>query len=302
MKQILVFANPISGLGMGLGMARRLERCFVRLGMRPRVILEKADGAELPPLSDIQAAISIGGDGTLRQVAERLVEETQAAGLGVLPFPMAIVPMGTANLMALHTGNIWRDECLETELPAALCRGKSRLVDVARTQRGVFLIMVGVGVDGSIIHELHRTRTGPISLLAYLWPAMHAWCNYGFPELAVEVDGEPVFPMQSGLVFVGNAREYGTGFPLLTQARSDDGLLDVLAMPVNNRSHLVRLAMAMMTGEHVREEGVIYVRGKHVAVRSQRPVPVQIDGEVAGFSPVTVDLLPVRVPFIVPGQ
>ncbi len=302
MRQILIFANPISGLGKGLGMARRLERCFARQGMRPLVILEKADRAELPPLDTIEAAISIGGDGTLRHVAERLVTETQAADLNVLPFPMAIVPMGTANLMALHTGNTWRDDRLETELPAALCRGQTRLVDVARTQRGIFLIMVGVGVDGSIIHELHRTRTGPISILNYLRPTMHALCSYDFPEVAVEVDGEPVFPMQSGLVFVGNAREYGTGFPLLTHAQSDDGLLDVLAIPVNSRSQLLRLGMAMMTGEHVREEGVLYVRGKHVQVRSQRPVPVQIDGEVAGFSPVTVDLLPMRVPFIVRGQ
>ena len=302
MREILIFANPISGLGKGLGIARRLERCFVPLGMRPRVILEKADRATLPALDQIDAAISIGGDGTLRQVAERLVTETQAAGLPVIPFPLAIVPMGTANLMALHTGNTWRDDQLETELPAALRRGRTRLVDVARTQRGIFLIMVGVGVDGSIIHELHRTRTGPITVLNYLRPSLHALCNYDFPEMSVVVDGQTVFPMQSGLVFVGNAKEYGTGFPLLTQARSDDGLLDVLALPVSNRSRLIHLAMAMMTGEHVREEGVVYVRGKHVEVRSQRPVPVQIDGEVAGFSPVTVDLLPVRVPFIVPGQ
>ncbi|MFI5378635.1 MAG: diacylglycerol/lipid kinase family protein [Tepidisphaerales bacterium] len=299
MRQTLIFANPISGLGKGLVMARRLERCFLRLGQCPAVILDRADRATLPPLDQIGAAISIGGDGTLREVAQRLVYETQAAGLGVLPFPMAIVPMGTANLMALHTGNTWRDERLETELPAALRRGRTRLVDVARTQRGIFLILVGVGVDGELIHHLARQRTGPISVLAYVWPAMQTLWHYSFPEVSVVVDGETVFPMQSGVVFVGNAREYGTGFPLLTHARSDDGVLDVLALPAHSRRQLLRLAMAMITGEHEREEGAVYVRGKHVEVRSQRPAPVQIDGEAAGFTPVTVDLLPMRVPFIV---
>ena len=300
MKQTLIFANPISGLGKGLAMARRLDRCFRRLGMRPQVILDKADRADLPPLDEIESAISIGGDGTLREVAQRLVIEAQTAGLNELPFPMAIVPMGTANLMALHTGNNWRDDRLETDLPAALRRGQTRLVDVARTQRGIFLIMVGVGVDGELIHHLARKRTGPISVLAYLWPAMQTFWGYTFPEISVMVDGRPVFPMQSGLVFVGNAREYGTGFPLLTHAHSDDGLLDVLVLPAKSRRRLLRLVMAMIAGGHEREEGAVYLRGKHVEIRSPHPVAVQIDGEAAGFTPVTVDLLPMQVPFIVP--
>ena len=54
---------------------------------------------------------------------------------------------------------------------------------------------------------------------------------------------------------------------------------------------------------YLSEEGVVYVKGKRVRVETpgaDRPVPVQVDGDAAGHTPVDIDLLPVRLPFIVP--
>ncbi len=299
MKETLIFVNPISGQGRGMAIAGRLERTLAAFGMHPRMVLDKADVAELPGLDKVSAAICVGGDGTLREVAQRLVDFTLGAGLNVVPFPLAIVPMGTANLMALHTGNLWRDQGVESELPRALQRGRIRLVDVGCTPRGIFLLMAGVGPDGQIIHELARQRGGPISVLSYVRPTWNALWSYGFPEVSVAIDGREVLSMQQAIVFIGNAPEYGTGFPLLSHARTDDGLLDVLVLPAETPRDLIRHAMAMMTGEHTRQEGAVYARGRHVQVTSSRPIPVQIDGEAAGFTPLTADLLPVRVPFIV---
>ncbi len=47
-------------------------------------------------------------------------------------------------------------------------------------------------------------------------------------------------------------------------------------------------------------EGVAYVKGKHIRVESSEPIPVQLDGDAAGHTPLVIDLLPSRVPFIVP--
>ena len=47
-------------------------------------------------------------------------------------------------------------------------------------------------------------------------------------------------------------------------------------------------------------EGAIYTKGRRVHIESAQPVPIQIDGEAAGHTPLEVDLLPARVPFIVP--
>lgn len=298
--ETVIFANPISGRGRGVATARRLGDFLEKAGFRPRLIFSRADEAEIPKLSDIRAAVCIGGDGTLKTVCGRLVGVATRENVQQIPFPMAIIGMGTANLMAQHTGNLWHSDTFEREVTMAILGSPCRNLDVAKTDRGIFLIMAGVGFDGRIIHELERTRTGTITHLSYIKPVMRAMATYEFPSIEVSVDGQTVFPMQSGLCFIGNAREYGTGFPLLVDAKSDDGLLDVIVLPVKCKSDLWRLAMAMFTADHVKQEGVIYTKGRHIEVHAEKPVEVQIDGEEGDFTPVCASILDVKIPFVHP--
>jgi len=163
--------------------------------------------------------------------------------------------------------------------------------------------MTGVGFDAAVVHELDRLRTGPISYVDYVLPAALALRDYEYPSLRVTVDGREVWRPAPAVAFVGNVREYGTGFPILPHARPDDGELDICVMPCRSPFDLARLFLRSLTGEHLREEGVVYLRGRHVLIESPgatRPVPVQIDGDAAGHTPIRIDLLPVRLPFIVP--
>src|SRR5207248_684662 len=105
---VLIFANPIAGRGLGLNIARRLERRLRADGYDVHLLLKRADSikpADLP--SDARAAIVIGGDGTLRTVANRLCagcatderDSTDATPSAVVGPPLLVVPLGTANLM-----------------------------------------------------------------------------------------------------------------------------------------------------------------------------------------------------------
>lgn len=71
-------------------------------------------------------------------------------------------------------------------------------------------------------------------------------------------------------------------------------------LPCRNPLDLVQLFLAAVAGEHMRGEGAVYLKGEHVRVESPTPVPVQLDGDSAGHTPVDIDLLPTRLPFIVP--
>ena len=53
-------------------------------------------------------------------------------------------------------------------------------------------------------------------------------------------------------------------------------------------------------GEHMQTEGAVHVRGKQIDIESSAPVPVQVDGDPGGSTPLHIDLLPIKVPFIVP--
>jgi diacylglycerol kinase family enzyme len=298
-QPVLIFANPIAGRGMGRAIAERLANRLRRDGLDPRVIFRRADEADEDLLArGARAAVAIGGDGTVRAVARRLVRSF--AG-GKTP-PLLVVPMGTANLLGRHLGTRWTQRELPAKVSAAVRSLKTIELDAASANGELFLLMAGVGLDAKVVHELDRIRSGPIDYTSYALPAALAFGFYSYPPLTVEVDGKVVARALPGVAFVGNVKEYGTGFPILPHARPDDGLLDVCVLPCASRLDAVRQLMRAVSGEHVEAEGTVYLRGKHVRIDSSEPVPVQVDGEAAGHTPLEIKLLPVRVPFIVPGE
>lgn len=310
-QPVYIFANPIAGRGRGRLIAERLHGRLAADGYAPRIYLEKPDCIELATLGQpARAAIVIGGDGTLRGVAHRLFLDPCDAAPGGAAFapparsgpPLLIVPLGTANLMGKHLGIRWVDRTLEEQVSLAISRNQVVSIDTARANGRLFLLMTGVGFDAHIVHELARLRRGPIRLTNYVTPALSAFRDYAFAPLQVVLDGQTVFGPTPGIVFVGNLPEYGTGFPVLPQARADDGVLDVCALPCRTRADLIKLFLQAAIGEHVRAPGVVYLKGKHVVITcpAGTPVPIQVDGDPAGHTPATIDLLPIRLPFIVP--
>jgi diacylglycerol kinase (ATP) len=291
---VWIFANPIAGRGRGLKIAKRLEKRLQSDGFAPRVFLDRAD--QIPDdeiTSGARAAIVIGGDGTLRTVADRLTSARTT------PPPLLPIGLGTANLMVRHLELGWEDELLEVDVSAALKVGKVRDLDAARANGRLFLLMVGIGFDAHIVHELDRLRTGPIGWINYLQPAALALHAYEYRPLRVCVDGNEVWSGRRGLAFIGNIREYGTGFPVLPFARPDDGLLDICVLPCASRAELIQLFLNAITGEHVRADGAVYLKGRTARIESEGSVPVQIDGDPGGHTPVEVELLAGKVPFIV---
>jgi diacylglycerol kinase family enzyme len=299
MEQVLIFANPIAGRGRGRAIAEQLHDYLQTRGYDVRVFLSKADSVGWKPSEEnIRAAIVIGGDGTLRGVAQWAVDTSVSSAQ--LPFPLLIVPMGTANVMGRHLGIAWDHKFLGQEVAEAMEHRHIVNLDAARTRGGLFLLMAGIGFDAWVVHELCRIRSGPISLASYILPTLRAIKDYSFPALEIFVDGKRVFERAPAFAIVGNVPEYAIGLTLLPHARPDDGLLDVCVLPCSSWQDLARLFMPVVAGEHLAEEGVVYVQGRHIHVESIDPVPVQVDGEPAGHTPIDIDLLPMRIPFIVP--
>lgn len=304
-EKVVIFANPIAGRGRGRILAERLRGRFEKEGWEARVVFERPDLAGEEAIAGITAAVSIGGDGTLRSVVERVTAGGANEGPGVL-----VVPMGTANLMGKHLGMSLKDKGLEDRAVAAIVGRLIVRLDVGeiRSQkhesgqmRRLFLLMVGIGIDGEVVHAMDRVRKGPIAISSYVKPGLGALAEYHYRPLNVEVDGERVFGGRPAVAFVGNVKEYGTGFEILPLAKSDDELLDVCVLPANRPQELIGHFLAAATGEHIHGEGVVYVKGRRVRVTSPEPVAVQADGDPAGWTPVEMELLRRRVGFLIGG-
>jgi diacylglycerol kinase (ATP) len=71
-------------------------------------------------------------------------------------------------------------------------------------------------------------------------------------------------------------------------------------LPCRSREELFPHLLRAAVGEHLHGEAVVYVKGRRIEIDSKEPVPVQVDGEAAGHTPLTIDLLAVKLGFIVP--
>jgi diacylglycerol kinase (ATP) len=296
-ETVNIFANPIAGRGRGKWTAQRLERRLRADGYAVRTCFDAPDQITMDWAGgEIRAAVIIGGDGTLRTVASRLL-----ALRGQAP-PMLPVPFGTANLMGRHLGIDWNDHTLEAGVSDAVGQLKIRTLDAATANGQLFLLMAGIGFDAMVVHELDRIRTGPINMASYLLPAAIAMRDYSFPALRVIVDGQEIFASRPAVAFVGNVKEYGTGFSVLPFARPDDGLLDVCVIPCSSRLELLKSFLLALTAQHVKQAGTKYFTGKSIQIESETAAPVQLDGDAGGFTPLDIRLLPMRLPFIVPAN
>jgi YegS/Rv2252/BmrU family lipid kinase len=294
LRGVGVFANPIAGRGKSREIAQSLWRRLDANHIPATILFDPPAETRSEQLRELDAAIVIGGDGTLRAVAARFLRE-----FGSVP-PLLAIPMGTANLLNRHLHVDWEAGNVARRVIASIRRWKLLPIDAARANGELFLLMAGVGIDGWIIHELDRIRTGPINYASYIVPAMMALAAYEYTPITVDLDGQRIFDSAPAMAFVGNISEYGTGFPILPNAVPDDGLLDICVIPARSRGHAIKQFLRAAAGEHLQAEGVVYARGKKIRVESPRPVPVQIDGDPAGHTPVEIDLLPIQVRFIVP--
>ena len=341
--RVLIFANPIAGRGRGKRLAAALVGRLGRDGLQVRLLTDRPDSADVGgDLVDGRtlAAVAVGGDGTLRAVAARLLD-------AVNPPPLLAVPLGTANLMGQHLGlarpggwsavlgSLGLPDPLALagtfadKLPAkyklppsvgdwlgerwggslahfadtvleAIRAGRTRAIDVGTANGSIFLLMAGVGLDAHVVAALDAARLGPIGKLSYLRPAADALRGYHYPALTVEAEGRRVFGPAPALAFVANVPEYGTGFPLLPGARSDDGLLDLCVLPCRSPADVLEIALHAAAGEHLGREGVVTAVGRSFAIHAESETFVQVDGDPAGRTPLDVQLLDRRLELIVP--
>ena len=120
---ILVFGNPISGLGRGLAIAQSVCETALAAGIDCRLWLQhpSAVADDWIPQQPDGVAIAIGGDGTLRSVVERLLRFAETGR----PMPQLLtIPLGTANLVATHLGSRWRPDRIIRDVLLAVRVGR----------------------------------------------------------------------------------------------------------------------------------------------------------------------------------
>lgn len=285
---VAIQRNPRSGSGGRRRAVLDLCRRLREHGLRPRVFTRREKLREVLSVPERRASlrclVAAGGDGTINDVLNRFAD-----------VPIAVLPLGTENLLARHLG-VRRCGRFLADVIAA---GKTRRFDVATLNDRRFLLVASVGVDADVIHRLDARRTGNISHWTYLPVIRDAFRRYDFPPLRVYVDGAET-PRTGSLAVIANLPEYAFRLPIAAAARGDDGLLDVRVFERPKVGALLRYCYHVVRRRHEALADVHAVTARQVRIESDVPVPIQIDGDPAGWTPATIRVLPAAVEVVTP--
>ncbi|MEY9931220.1 diacylglycerol kinase (ATP) [Catenulispora sp. GP43] len=222
-----------------------------------------ADGARL--------VVVCGGDGTVSACAAAL------AGTGI---PMAVVPIGTGNLVARNLG-VPRDPA---EAVAVAVNGVDQAVDVGRLDDGVMVGMAGAGLDAAMVQDAPHRLKRRIGWPAYVVSLVRHLADRGFAA-TVEVDGHLTRHKHIRTVVIGNVGALHGGISLFPDARPDDGVLEVAILAPRTVLGWASVVVHLMRGQG-RSPAVEQLRGRHIVVRAQRPLRREADGEPLADAPV----------------
>ena len=288
-QRALVVANPIAGRGRGARVASAVVDGLRRAGIACELALTSARGDATQftraRAQGVDLLVSVGGDGTLREVF---------AGLdGELP-PVAVVPLGTANVLSV---DLKLPRNVDRAL-AAIRRGQTRCLDVGTVNGELTFLVTGVGLDALAVREVERARRGPITKLAYVGAMLRALRGYRVPRLTVELDGVR-HPGEVGAIWISNVIHYGGHFRLAPDCARDDALFEIYlfrdARPLAMASAALRAFL-----HHLPGGGCEMRRARKVRVTSPEPVAYHVDGDYRGETPLEFEVSPTRRQIVVP--
>lgn len=290
----LLIVNPASGQGRA---AREKRRLLELVSNMPHIRTHLTSGPDDARAMAAQAAsgnydlvIAAGGDGTINQVIN---------GIGDSGVPLAIIPLGTGNVLA-HELGIPRNDIVKAL--QVIGDGRIRSIDLGEANGRRFLLMAGLGLDAHVVDAVSPKVKDVFGTVAYAPAALDQLIGYTPTDFRLTFDNGSEYSASAFGVIVANCGSYAYNFRLTSEAVLDDGMLDVMifeAAPAE-KLRLLGHALGAVFGQRIRDPNVTYFRTGGVAIESDPPVKMQLDGDVCGETNVDIRILPGALKLIAP--
>jgi diacylglycerol kinase (ATP) len=290
--KLSIIANPIAGGGRAYRSLQRYVRQWPHPDWEVEILTTRgANDAGLRARNLLQNPPDLlaicGGDGTVNEIATHVPHP---------PFPVAILPAGTANVLARELGLPLNPK---RALKIALKR-TTRRIDLgvlSSTAARRFLFVAGIGFDAYVVSRVRSNLKKKLGMAAYAFAILECLRSYSFPEFQVDISGRK-FVATSCLAC--NAKHYGGGLLFCPNADMSDGLLDILILEKQSRLELARFLFFAWCGKPETHNWIHRLRSSAFRIEGPDGVLVQVDGELAGTLPQEIGLANLAFPLVVP--
>ena len=283
MRKALIIYNPVAGRFAVKPFIKAIETELHKAGWKADAVATQSGEhtiqlAKQAAAEEYDAAFSVGGDGTIGQIASGLIGSETALG---------VLPAGTSNVWAQELGLpafSWANPERLQENTRILANASIHRVDVGMCNEYSFMMWVGMGLDALAIrdveprHRLEKFFAGPKYFAYTLWNAsqfrgirLRLWAD------DQEIEGHYM------LAVANNIRRYMGGHSILSpEAYIDDGLLDLWLFQGDSVADAFRIAYSLWRGQHVNSSRAQRIPFQSLRVQAESPFYLHTDAEPKG--------------------
>ena len=302
---VLIF-NPTAGRGRAsqshIESARKiLAQAGIETTLRPTSARGDATKLAREAVAENRDMIIVcGGDGTINEVVN---------GMAGSRVPLAVLPAGTANILAKELGLPWN----VSKAAALIARGKHRRIALGVVSSTAssestaasdeppryFFSVGGAGPDGAVVYSLDAGFKKKAGILAYWYEGARQLFQYPFPRFRVNSHGREI---DATLVVVGRTKHYGGPFRITTEADLFEDSFEVLAVTTRSPAKFLSYLPALWLGYLRRMEGIHTWKATelHCLPPADGVAYAQVDGEALGRLGVKFTIVPDALTIIVP--
>ncbi|MGE3725830.1 MAG: diacylglycerol kinase family protein [Candidatus Sericytochromatia bacterium] len=252
-----------------------------------------ADLARKAAQLNYDVVIAAGGDGTINEVAQGLVHT---------PVKLGFLPVGTTNVLAREFKIPLNYEAALAYLPQA----ESRLIDLGKLNQRHFLLMAGVGYDAEILMRVNKQFKNVAGKLAVFTSGVENLFHHNPFVLRLRFEDAQgkrrKLKRRVMQIFVSNASTYATDYKIAEQAVMDDGLLELHIFKSKRFRDTLYSLLSLLLRRHKEWVDFEHYSIRKLRILARKPAPIQIDGDLVGYTPATIEIVPQALHILAPKQ
>jgi diacylglycerol kinase (ATP) len=295
-NNVLLIVNPTSGMAQGNRAGQRLGRRLLGCGMACTERRTAGPGDALRWANEagregFDLVMAVGGDGTLQEVVAGMAT-------AAVKVPIGHLPVGTANVVALALALPYSTR-LAFEV---ITGGKVLPFDVGFLPEldRYFILMAAIGYPARIIQDSPRRSKKLFGFLTYLAAGFRHGLRVDHARMHVTADGVRRSFAANTLLVANIGRFEGWGLRVSPRTSPHDGRFDVSIISSRSLLDVIKILFRMLTWRYRPTRRLRHFQARRVIVSADPPVPVQIDGENLGSTPLVAEIRAAAVDLLVP--
>ncbi len=300
LTRILFFINPKSGSVRLDELIRDIENLFSSKKYEYEIILANRKASietqvrEACNNKDYDILAAAGGDGTVSTLAHVVANLTKKPRFG-------IIPVGTANILAREVG-----VPLDTHQALTILKQSTayKEIDALEANGILYFLRISVGISSLTIQNLTGEEKRLYKSFAYIRRGMINHFGFNRRTFTLHINHSSIATFKASDIVVTNFGRLL--FPFITlgpTVQPDDGLADVLVFKKYSITQMLKLIYKMMFHRvHTRKDRDLayFSHVNTITIESRKRLPVQADGDIIGYTPVTIKLVPRILKIITP--